>query len=654
MKSLRYRFSLFLVLDVLGVLFLSAGPHSKINFISNPVTTAQVGILYSYDADAKSPDSTEGIEYKLVYGPDGMTIDSTSGLVQWIPIKKGYFVVGILARGDSSRFGHQEFCIHVFGAKGRIAGQVVDAATLLPIKNVVVQLYHTGYHVMSRFDWMPTTSYRTTTDTLGMYSIANIDTGVYLAQAVKILPYICLFSYKDEYYPVWWQNSSTIINADQIQVIPDSTITIDFQMVKKVPPKQITVSGLVTDSFGVPIRHALVVISRVKLDSTSEESAQRSILDIDHSLWGCIEDACGTHYTDSSGVFSIKVWDGYTYIASAYAKDFVIQFYNGKTNVLEADLFTPSNDTTGINFRLTPLPPATSSISGSVQDSTGQGVVSRLILFPVQKPFRTKCRTVSSDSLGNFKIEELYDGKYILLAVPYRGYIPAFYKLNSFGVWNWKEADTINLSGEVNGLIVGVLPKSVNGAGVVHGRVRTEGGLPVEGAIVYAANPSGGTPVNFAVTEADGSYELDGLQPDDYTLVADKPEYMAMGTASATIDYGNGGSTAVPDLTFEEVSSIQSSNGTGSTVPAATALYQNYPNPFNPSTCIQFDLPRDARVLLKVFNIIGQEVDLIIDGNQAAGSHIIEFDASQLPTGIYFYRLQVENSVFTRKMILMK
>ncbi len=425
------------------------------------------------------------------------------------------------------------------------------------------------------------------------------------------------------------------------------------------PPQQITISGTVNDSSGKPIRSALVVVSRVKpeplaLYEGGEEPAPPSMPDIDESRWGRIEDASGTARTDSNGVYTARVVVGFTYIASAYVRGYVIQFYNGKTNVLEADRLTPAHDTTGIDFRLVPLPNATSSISGSVQDSGGQGIVSRLVLFPVQKLYMRMGRTVSTDSSGNFQFENLYDGQYLLLAVPYREYLPAYYKQNSFGVWNWKEADTISLSGQATGLIVGVVKKQTGGVGIAHGGVHTKHGTPVEGAIVYAAIPSDGIPLNYAVTAADGSYDIDGLPPDDYMLVANKPEYEATGSASATIDYTNGGGAVVPDLTFEEVTAVEPGGGANSAIPATVALYQNYPNPFNPSTHIQYDLPHDVHVILKVFNIIGQEVALILDRNQTAGSHSVEFDALQLPSGIYFYRLQVEKSVMTKKMILLR
>jgi len=95
------------------------------------------------------------------------------------------------------------------------------------------------------------------------------------------------------------------------------------------------------------------------------------------------------------------------------------------------------------------------------------------------------------------------------------------------------------------------------------------------------------------------------------------------------------------------------------TVPKVFALEQNYPNPFNPSTKINFSLAADSKVTLTVFDVLGQEVANLIRGNLAAGSHEIEFNASNINSGVYFYRIDatgIDGTNFTsvKKMILTK
>jgi hypothetical protein len=89
--------------------------------------------------------------------------------------------------------------------------------------------------------------------------------------------------------------------------------------------------------------------------------------------------------------------------------------------------------------------------------------------------------------------------------------------------------------------------------------------------------------------------------------------------------------------------------------PEGFQLFQNFPNPFNPATTIAYDLPNDARVRLTVFNTIGQQVALLADGLERAGRKQVRFEAPELPSGVYFYRLQVEGVlVETRKMVLQR
>lgn len=91
-----------------------------------------------------------------------------------------------------------------------------------------------------------------------------------------------------------------------------------------------------------------------------------------------------------------------------------------------------------------------------------------------------------------------------------------------------------------------------------------------------------------------------------------------------------------------------------SDLPTEYSLEQNYPNPFNPTTMINFSIPEGGLVTLKVFNLLGQEVAELINDVQAAGSYKISFDASDLTTGLYIYKIQANNYTATKKMLLVK
>lgn len=89
-------------------------------------------------------------------------------------------------------------------------------------------------------------------------------------------------------------------------------------------------------------------------------------------------------------------------------------------------------------------------------------------------------------------------------------------------------------------------------------------------------------------------------------------------------------------------------------VPGSFVVNQNYPNPFNPSTVISYSIPNEAFVTVKIYNVLGQEVATLLNDVQSAGVHKIDFNASILSSGVYFYSVKADNYTDVKKMILMK
>jgi len=88
--------------------------------------------------------------------------------------------------------------------------------------------------------------------------------------------------------------------------------------------------------------------------------------------------------------------------------------------------------------------------------------------------------------------------------------------------------------------------------------------------------------------------------------------------------------------------------------PNEYALYQNFPNPFNPTTQISFYLPKDSYITLRVYNVLGIEVATLVEGRVSSGTHSVSWNAQDVPSGIYVYKLDAGSFVATRKMVLMK
>ncbi|MBA4311523.1 MAG: hypothetical protein C0417_02725 [Chlorobiaceae bacterium] len=129
-----------------------------------------------------------------------------------------------------------------------------------------------------------------------------------------------------------------------------------------------------------------------------------------------------------------------------------------------------------------------------------------------------------------------------------------------------------------------------------------------------------------------------------------------------TLRLYNNSQAAVIKIVMTGNGTITSVNPEKNLTPKTFTLSQNYPNPFNPSTTIKYALPQASHVSLSVFNTLGQRVALLVDATQEAGYHVMYFNASSLPSGVYFYRLQAgdpssspgQRFMETKKLILMK
>ena len=117
---------------------------------------------------------------------------------------------------------------------------------------------------------------------------------------------------------------------------------------------------------------------------------------------------------------------------------------------------------------------------------------------------------------------------------------------------------------------------------------------------------------------------------------------------------GSVGMQNILGLSYTESSPTSVESGTGRDIPAEYTLFQNYPNPFNPSTNIGFRISDHGYVSIKVFDILGNEVASLVDEEKEPGVYEVQFDASNLSSGIYYYKLVSGNFIETKKMVLIK
>jgi predicted lipoprotein with Yx(FWY)xxD motif len=218
----------------------------------------------------------------------------------------------------------------------------------------------------------------------------------------------------------------------------------------------------------------------------------------------------------------------------------------------------------------------------------------------------------------------------------------------------------INASGEVQWTVNGVpLCSAINEQSV---QVIVSDG--VNGAIVIWEDRRIAIDPNLYAQRiaGDGStqWTADGILISSATDYQAFPVVISDGAGGAIIAWRDGRNTAsFWDIYAQQVNAdgnlgVVTGISEESNIIMDFALLQNYPNPFNPSTKFKYSIPTSRFVTLKVYDVLGSEVATLVNEEKPAGNYMIQFNASQLSSGIYFYKLQTDSFIETKKMILMK
>lgn len=162
----------------------------------------------------------------------------------------------------------------------------------------------------------------------------------------------------------------------------------------------------------------------------------------------------------------------------------------------------------------------------------------------------------------------------------------------------------------------------------------------------YAADPSGLSFINPITPEY-----YNGINESADTTIDNPLEKTAVPvTANATTANVN----FVANKTRDSVLAVDVFSRKDNPAPSTFSLSQNYPNPFNPMTTIGYQVPTASHVSLKIYDVVGREVAVLVDEQKDAGQYTALFDASKLSSGVYFYRLGAESFLGAKKMVLMK
>jgi hypothetical protein len=156
------------------------------------------------------------------------------------------------------------------------------------------------------------------------------------------------------------------------------------------------------------------------------------------------------------------------------------------------------------------------------------------------------------------------------------------------------------------------------------------------------------------LTDANGNYTFSNIAAGNYAVTVFLPSGWAQtlppGGAPRNVTVVTGGTVRGVDFGTRMVTGVEESLSN----PTEYELYQNFPNPFNPTTSVSFYLPSGGYVTLRVYNVLGIEVASLFEGRMSSGTHSVVWDAQDVPSGIYVYRLTAGSFTAVKKMVLMK
>lgn len=509
----------------------------------------------------------------------------------------------VVTEGEHSR---ADFAL---GGWGTVSGQVVDEKTSAPIANATIHAYneHKGIGHKRTFTAVSAGD--------GTFSFSGLPSGSYVLDAQAA-------GYVKEY----WQEADSLRNAKLVVVKSGIQVTdIRFTLGSGG-----AIAGTVTDAGdNTPLADVLVEVQSFR-----------------HRI-----KASGR--TDAAGRYVISGLKSGSYMVSASISGYLPQWYDSVStarNAGKVEVVLP-NTTENIDFALSKIEPLPRSISGLVvDDSTGLPLENVSVkAIPVNSYRRSKTALTAMD--GTYVIRGLADGSYILL-IHATGYQGEFYD-NVKSASEAKVVDVVSGS-EVTGIDIGLSLQQL-GAYRVAGCIKNRLGSAIEGALITFRTDE--EIVATAVTAEDGSYSVESLPADSYSILAST---IGFADVTSTVSVGNTINVYGLDMM---VANTTTDVQTLSAQPAQFELAQNYPNPFNPSTQINFTLAQAGLVRLTVYDVLGREIKRLVDGAKAAGTYNAIWDGTnsqgeKIASGIYFYRLQFQGSSQSfntlRRMIYIK
>lgn len=373
--------------------------------------------------------------------------------------------------------------------------------------------------------------------------------------------------------------------------------------------------------------------------------------------------------TDSLGRFSSSLPRG-DYIVAAAKDSFYVSFYDQKFDPLEAHkVELESNEIKTINFSLTRMGSTGKSVSGIIIDAkTNSKVRSGIVIVRKGKHTPSKISySINTDSLpsgvyssfvrpdGSYLVDNILQQDYYFVQSFSSYFIPSYYDSTQNGNIFWQQSDSVLVNGDIQNINISMSRDSAFGIGSVAGKIILSSNptISFSDIIVYAKSPFDNITYNYSYVDNLGNYKIINLPQGNYKMIAQNIGTDDAESQIVTIDIANVSTTGI-DISFN-LTSVENNN----IIPNNFKLFQNYPNPFNPTTTIKFSIPNNAltnssKAILIVYDLLGRKVATLVEEVKSAGTYQVNFNARNLASGVYFYRLTVGDFNAVKKLMLIK
>ncbi|NWG27064.1 MAG: T9SS type A sorting domain-containing protein [Ignavibacteriaceae bacterium] len=370
-----------------------------------------------------------------------------------------------------------------------------------------------------------------------------------------------------------------------------------------------------------------------------------------------------TAKTDASGFYRITLPEG-EYTIGAEKEGYYSVFHDSTYDPFFAKLVElDSGVVRTIDFNLKRIDNPNLSVSGQIIDSVSGVNVNKGIIIVRNGTHVPIGLEKGNEMLADMNVYAGFikpDGTYsVNIQAPAYHYLQAYTNYFLPGYYNdegmasifWQNADSILINGNILNKNILLMRDSSYGGGSIAGSINFTSfsdQTDYEGITILAKNINNGALYSYNFGKDIGDYKVSNIPYGTYELVAQKIGLDNAVSQTVIIDPVNNQISGI-NINFN-ISDVENDIN----LPSDIIFYQNYPNPFNPATNIDFYLPQTSLVKLHVFNVLGELVETIVNGELSSGLHSVKFNGSALASGVYLVTLEVNGLGLSKKILLLK